>query len=80
LNVADSELVHSILRLGDVADADVVLCHQRQGRGLHLVAPAAGACAGGRGADRRVTIGLLGCMAERLKERLLEHDRLVDVV
>jgi tRNA A37 methylthiotransferase MiaB len=25
MNVADSELVHSILRLGDVADADVVL-------------------------------------------------------
>ncbi|KAJ1724787.1 hypothetical protein LPJ53_000994 [Coemansia erecta] len=30
--------------------------------------------------DRPPMVGVLGCMAERLKERLLESDRLVDVV
>ncbi|KAJ2376873.1 hypothetical protein IW150_001721 [Coemansia sp. RSA 2607] len=30
--------------------------------------------------DRAPLVGVLGCMAERLKERLLESDRLVDVV
>ncbi|KAJ2776823.1 hypothetical protein GGI15_004726 [Coemansia interrupta] len=30
--------------------------------------------------DRAPMVGVLGCMAERLKERLLESDRLVDVV
>jgi tRNA A37 methylthiotransferase MiaB len=89
MNVADSELVHSILqsagfvRVGDVADADVVLlntCAIRDkaeariwSRLRQLRAPTAAR-------KGRVTIGLLGCMAERLKERLLEHDRLVDVV
>jgi len=30
--------------------------------------------------QRQVTIGVLGCMAERLKTQLLESDKMVDVV
>jgi hypothetical protein len=30
--------------------------------------------------SKNITIGVLGCMAERLKTKLLESDRLVDVV
>ncbi|KAK2727400.1 hypothetical protein QYM36_008033 [Artemia franciscana] len=30
--------------------------------------------------DRRVSIGVLGCMAERLKEKLIEKERSIDIV
>ena len=89
MNVADSELVASILGAegwalaADEAEADVVLintCAIREkaedrvrGRLTHLRARK----------ERRqpgLQIGVLGCMAERLRSKLLEQERLVDLV
>ena len=89
MNVADSELVASILGdqgwalAADEADADVVLintCAIREKaedrvrrRLVHLRARK----------ERRqpdLQIGVLGCMAERLRSKLLEQERLVDLV
>ena len=89
MNVADSELVASILgaegwALAETEDeADVVLintCAIREkaedrvrGRLTHLRARK----------ERRqpgLQIGVLGCMAERLRSKLLEQERLVDLV
>ena len=33
-----------------------------------------------RAKDKRPVVGVLGCMAERLKTKLLESDRMVDLV
>lgn len=89
MNVADSELVASILGAegyalaADETEADVVLlntCAIREkaeerirGRLTHLRARK----------ERRepgLQIGVLGCMAERLRSKLLEQERLVDLV
>ncbi len=89
MNVADSELVASILGgdgyalAADEGDADVVLlntCAIREKaedrirrRLIHLRARK----------ERRqpgLQIGVLGCMAERLRSKLLEQERLVDLV
>ena len=89
MNVADSELVASILGAEGYAlaaeedEADVVLlntCAIREkaeerirGRLTHLRARK----------ERRqpgLQIGVLGCMAERLRSKLLEQERLVDLV
>ena len=89
MNVADSELVASILGAEGYAladreeDADVVLintCAIREkaedrvrGRLTHIRA---------RKEKRQpgLQIGVLGCMAERLRAKLLEEERLVDLV
>ena len=93
MNVADSELVASILSGAGYAitereaDADVVLintCAIREkaedrvrGRLTHVRARKERQAAEG-GAD--LQIGVLGCMAERLRAKLLEQERLVDLV
>ena len=93
MNVADSELVASILggegyALTETeADADVVLintCAIREkaedrvrGRLTHVRARKERERASG---GRDVQIGVLGCMAERLRSKLLEQERLVDLV
>lgn len=88
MNVADTELVHGVLQkagfrpVGDVAGADIVLlntCAIRDKAEVRIWNRLRELRAGGAGQSRRV-IGLLGCMAERLKDQLLERDRLVDVV
>ena len=88
MNVADSEVVAAILEEAgyrpakDIHHADLIFVNtcsirenaeQRVWGRLDLF----------RSEKRRrknVTIGVLGCMAERLKEDLLESDRLVDMV
>ncbi|WP_412060807.1 tRNA (N6-isopentenyl adenosine(37)-C2)-methylthiotransferase MiaB [Rubrivirga sp. IMCC45206] len=93
MNVADSELVASILGgegyalVADEADADVVLintCAIREkaedrvrGRLTHVRSRKERERAAG---GRDVQIGVLGCMAERLRSKLLEQERLVDLV
>ena len=42
--------------------------------------PSPSFAAGALDQRERVVVGILGCMAERLKEKLLERDRLVDIV
>ncbi|KAK2077236.1 hypothetical protein QBZ16_004870 [Prototheca wickerhamii] len=92
MNGADSEVVLSILaeagwrRVDEPSAASVVLLNtcairdnaeakvwQRLGyyRSLKRSTP--------RG-SQRVVVGVLGCMAERLKQKLLESDRMVDLV
>ena len=93
MNVADSELVASILGgegyglTDDEAEADVVLINtcairekaedrvrSRLGR---FRAQKVKRLAAGEG---DLTIGVLGCMAERLRAKLLDQEKLVDVV
>ncbi len=88
MNVADSEVVASVLSdagytpASGIADADIILVNtcsirenaeQRVWGRLDLF----------RAQKRKrpqVIVGVLGCMAERLKEKLLESDKMVDMV
>jgi tRNA-2-methylthio-N6-dimethylallyladenosine synthase len=88
MNVADSEVVASILgeagytATSDIHSADLILVNtcsirdnaeQRVWGRLDLF----------RSEKRKrpqVVVGVLGCMAERLKEKLLESDKMVDMV
>jgi len=88
MNVADSEVVASILGeagyepVRDIKGADIILVNtcsirenaeQRVWGRLDLF----------RSEKRKrpqVIVGVLGCMAERLKEKLLESDKMVDMV
>jgi tRNA-2-methylthio-N6-dimethylallyladenosine synthase len=88
MNVADSEVVASILGeagyepVRDIKKADLILVNtcsirenaeQRVWGRLDLF----------RSEKRKrpqVVVGVLGCMAERLKEKLLESDKMVDMV
>ncbi|KAL4432197.1 hypothetical protein ABPG77_005959 [Micractinium sp. CCAP 211/92] len=93
MNVNDSEVVLAVLsqagygRTDDPSAASVILCNtcairenaeakvwQRLGFYKNLKAAAR------RGQRPPLVVGVLGCMAERLKQRLLESDRLVDLV
>ncbi len=89
MNVSDSEIVASLLlRDGfgitqDDGASDVVLINtcairenaeQRVRRRLNYFR------AQKRRRKGQLTIGILGCMAERLRHRLLEQERLVDIV
>ncbi|KAL4421454.1 hypothetical protein ABPG75_010745 [Micractinium tetrahymenae] len=93
MNVNDSEVVLAVLaqagygRTNDPAAASVILCNtcairenaeakiwQRLGYYKNLKAAAR------RQKRPPPVVGVLGCMAERLKQRLLESDRLVDIV
>jgi MiaB/RimO family radical SAM methylthiotransferase len=93
MNENDSEIVHSVLagagyaRTDEPGGADVILvntCSIREGaeqrvwnRLAHFAALKRQRAADG---GRPVVTGVLGCMAERLKTRLVESDKAVDVV
>ena len=88
MNVADSEVVISILSgpgittVSDPADADLILintCSIRENaeqkiwsrlKALNYL----------KRKNSSLKIGIIGCMAERLKEQLIEKERLVDIV
>ncbi|MDE2826617.1 MAG: tRNA (N6-isopentenyl adenosine(37)-C2)-methylthiotransferase MiaB [Bacteroidota bacterium] len=89
MNVSDSEIVASVLRdagyglTHDPVEADVVLLNtcairenaeQRVRRRLEFFR------ARKRKHNTNLKIGVLGCMAERLRHKLLEQERLVDIV
>ncbi len=88
MNVGDSEIVVSIMQnegwryTDDPREADVILintCSIRDNAEQRIW----GRLAELRGLRRRrqgVLIGIIGCMAERLKERLVEGDDAVDIV
>jgi tRNA-2-methylthio-N6-dimethylallyladenosine synthase len=88
MNVADSELVGGILDRGgyavtaDIADADLVLlntCAIRENAEQRLH----GRLGHIRGEKKRrpeIVVGVLGCMAERLRARFLDEEGLVDIV
>jgi len=88
MNFADSEIVASILQdngfnaTGNFIDADLVLVNtcsirekaeQTVRSRLHIFRQAKRSKPG-------MLIGVLGCMAERLKDKLLEEEKLVDLV
>jgi tRNA-2-methylthio-N6-dimethylallyladenosine synthase len=88
MNVADSEVVASILgeagyaATGDIHSADLILvntCSIRDNAEQRVW----GRLDFFRSEKRKrpqVVVGVLGCMAERLKEKLLESDKMVDMV
>ncbi len=88
MNVADSEIVASVLSdagyvpAGTIGDADIILVNtcsirenaeQRVWGRLDLFRAQ-------KKKRPQVIVGVLGCMAERLKEKLLESDKMVDMV
>lgn len=88
MNVADSEVVASVLSdagyapAGSIGEADIILVNtcsirenaeQRVWGRLDLFRAQ-------KKKRPQVIVGVLGCMAERLKEKLLESDKMVDMV
>ena len=89
MNVSDSEIVASILSKGgygltaDPEGADVVLlntCAIRENAEQKVRRRLDYFRSRKRKTGDAMTIGVLGCMAERLRHRLLEEERLVDLV
>lgn len=94
MNANDSEVVLAVLgqagyrQTSDPRAADVVLVNtcairdNAEAKVLHRLGFYKNLKAEARRRRRRPApvVGVLGCMAERLKQRLLESDRLVDVV
>lgn len=89
MNVSDSEIVASILSdqgyglTTDPADADIVLlntCAIRENAEQKVRRRLDYFRSRKRASRDAMTIGVLGCMAERLRHRLLEEEQLVDLV
>lgn len=88
MNVADSEVVMSILldagyeSTGDIAEAGLILintCSIRDNAEKRIWGRLK-AISHLKKRKGDLKIGIIGCMAERLKEKLLETDKLVDIV
>lgn len=88
MNVADSEIVVSILKekgysvTEDINEADTILVNtcsirenaeQRVWGRLDVFKQI-------KKKNPQVTVGVIGCMAERLKEKLIEEEKIVDIV
>ena len=89
MNVSDSEIVAAVLRehgfglTRNPEEADVVLlntCAIRDNAEQKIRHRLDYFRAQKRKRNKDLKIGVLGCMAERLRERLLEQERLVDLV
>ena len=89
MNVSDSEIVASILRdhgyglTRDAERADVILlntCAIRENAEQKVRRRLTHFRARKRRAEGALTLGMLGCMAERLRHKLLEQEQLVDLV
>ena len=95
MNVNDTEIIWSILKSNDfkktkdVLDADVILivtCAIRESaetkiwNKINQFKSLRDKRAVRRENRPRIKIGVLGCMAERLKERILEKEQSVDIV
>ena len=89
MNVSDSEIVASVLRdsgyglTREESEADVVLintCAIRENAEQKVRKRLSMLRADKRDRGRQLTLGVLGCMAERLREKLLEQEKLVDLV
>lgn len=88
MNVADSELVVSILKdegfytTDDINNSDVILVNtcsirdnaEKRVRGRLQVFKKI------KKSKPRLIIGVIGCMAERLKDKLLEEEKLIDII
>lgn len=88
MNFSDSEIVTSILKkegfgtTSSPEQADVILintCSIRE-KAEQTVRNRLNFFNGVKKKNREVTVGVLGCMAERLKSKLLEEEKIVDLV
>jgi tRNA-2-methylthio-N6-dimethylallyladenosine synthase len=88
MNVADTEIVETILESAgfskseDQNRADVVLvntCAIREGAEKKIWNKLESNYTGIKKRNKDAIVGVLGCMAERLKEKFLEH-KIVDLV
>jgi tRNA-2-methylthio-N6-dimethylallyladenosine synthase len=88
MNVADSEVVVSILagqgyeHTDDISEAGLILintCSIRE-NAEQRIRGRLKAISHFRKKDNGIVIGLIGCMAERLKEKVLEQEHIVDMV
>ena len=88
MNVADSEIVQTILEgagfehSDDMNKADVILintCAIREGAEKKIWNKIESQYGGIKKRNKEAIVGVLGCMAERLKEKFLEH-KFVDLV
>lgn len=88
MNFADSEIVASILKddgfttTGDYSEADVVFintCSIRE-NAEQRVRNRLSQFGAVKRRNPKLIVGVLGCMAERLKSKFLEEEKLVDVV
>jgi tRNA-2-methylthio-N6-dimethylallyladenosine synthase len=88
MNMADSELVGGILNsrgyafTGELADADVVLlntCAIRD-NAEQRIRGRLGLINARKRTNPHLVVGVLGCMAERLREQFIEEERLVDLI
>jgi tRNA-2-methylthio-N6-dimethylallyladenosine synthase len=88
MNFSDSEIVASILRkegfdtTSDIGQADVVFlntCSIRE-KAEQTVRNRLGQINSFKKQKPEMMVGILGCMAERLKTRLLEEEKIVDLV
>ncbi len=82
MNVADSEVIASVMRMADyeltesMDEADAVFlntCSVRDNAEQRIISRLEFLNSLRRKGDRRFIIGVLGCMAERVKEQLLEQ-------
>ena len=82
MNVADSEVVASVMQMAgytmaeDVADADAILlntCSIRDNAEQKIVARLQYLASLRRKRTGRLIVGVIGCMAERLQRELIEH-------
>ncbi len=88
MNFSDSEIVASILHengyqtTADIGNADVVLvntCSIRE-KAEQTVRKRISAFNNYKAQNPEMVVGVLGCMAERLKSKLLDEEKLVDLV
>lgn len=88
MNAADSELVggiltgHGYMFTSELSEADVVLvntCAVRENAEVR-VHGRLGLFSGYKKRNPAIVVGVLGCMAERLRTRLVEEERSVDLV
>ena len=88
MNVADSELVGGILNsrgytfTGEMSEADVVLlntCAIRD-NAEQRIRGRLGLINAQKRTNPHLVVGVLGCMAERLREQFIEEERLVDLI
>ena len=88
MNVADSEVVVSILsengyeHTDDIREAGIILlntCSIRENAEQHIRGRLK-AIGHLKKKDKGILIGLIGCMAERIKEKVLVEEHLVDIV
>jgi tRNA-2-methylthio-N6-dimethylallyladenosine synthase len=88
MNFSDSEIVASVLKkdgfetTNDITEADVVFlntCSIRD-KAEQTVRDRLKHIRGFKKLNRDLKVGILGCMAERLKTKLLEEEKIVDLV